>query len=690
MKLSDIMIKVEPILLSDSIEKAISIMAARDIDILPVLDTQNKMIGALKPLNILSALKEGAQLFQEIGPYVDRCGTHLSINEKLDGIPAKAVPAVVVDDEGTPAGVVTTSRFSSALQTYLMESKEKLSAVIESTQNGFLAIDEKGIIILANRLVREMIGRDNNDLVGSYIKDIIPNTLMLKIVETGKPLMGQKFVLGNTSIMANYSPIFSNGIIAGAVSVFQNLSEIEKISEKLGTVKALNMELEAIINSSYDGIWITDGRGVVLNINKASEQFSERKASDIVGKTMNELVNEGFVDRSVTLLVMKKRERITINQTVEGKRKLLVTGNPIFDDQGNLFRIVTNVRDITELTKLQDQLSIEKKKSQRYKTELTHLRSMHITGSDLIFRSTSMRKIVDMAARIADVDSTVLITGETGTGKELVAKLIHRLGKGYRRPCITINCAAIPEQLLESELFGYEGGAFTGAKKEGKLGMFELAHTGTLFLDEIGELPLALQVKLLRSIQEKEVFRIGGTKPIPVDVRIIAATNKDPKIMLKEKTFREDLYYRLMVVPIHVPPLRDRREDIPLLVHHFIDEFNQHFGYQKTISPQVLDRLLGYNWPGNVRELRNVIERIIVISQGDEIVVNDLPSFMNLKKFVPKVGVRLKDAIIEMETFLLYETYKSCGSWLTVAKVLGVNYTTVYRKVARYQLMNRD
>ncbi|MDD5170592.1 MAG: sigma 54-interacting transcriptional regulator, partial [Syntrophales bacterium] len=224
-------------------------------------------------------------------------------------------------------------------------------------------------------------------------------------------------------------------------------------------------------------------------------------------------------------------------------------------------------------------------------------------------------------------------------------------------------------------------------KKEGKVGMFELAHTGTLFLDEVGELPLPLQVKLLRTIQSREIYRVGGTKPIPVEVRIIAATNKDLMAMIKEKTFREDLYYRLMVVPIHIPPLRERKEDIPLLVYSFIDEFNHHFNFEKTILPDALDRLVEYQWPGNVRELRNIIERIIVISQGQEITIEDLPDFLRTQRTIPKVGTQLKDAVIETETLLLAETYRQCGSWQKVAEILGVNFTTVYRKAARYHLM---
>lgn len=452
------------------------------------------------------------------------------------------------------------------------------------------------------------------------------------------------------------------------------------------SVPELFKELSAIIHSSYDGIFIADGNGVVLRLNQAYERITGIRASEIVGKNMKELVEAGFYDESVTLLVIDKRETVTINQTVRKNRKILVTGNPIFDEAGNLFRVVTNVRDITELTLLQNQLLQTKEQTLKYKTELSHLRAMQIQDKEIISRSTNMLKVIELSVKVADVDSTVLINGESGTGKEMIAKLIHKHGRSVVRPFIKINCAAIPEALLESELFGYEGGAFTGAKREGKPGLFELAHTGTLFLDEVGDLPLLLQVKLLRAIQEKEIMRVGGTKPIHIDARIIAATHRNIAQMVQEGTFRQDLYYRLMVVPIYLPPLRKRKEDIPLLVMHFIDKFNQHFGYNKKIMPHVIDTLANYSWPGNVRELENVIERMMVTALGDEITPDLMPENISPKAFLPKRGTKLKDAVEQTEAYLLSEGYKESGSWPKVAEMLGVDRTTVFRKVTKYGL----
>lgn len=468
-----------------------------------------------------------------------------------------------------------------------------------------------------------------------------------------------------------------------------DITGIDKVSIELSSVKELFKELEAIISSSYDGMFIADGNGVVLRVNDAYERITGIKASEVVSKNMKNLVEEGYFDESVTLLVIERRKTITINQTVKKDRKILVTGNPIFDEQGKLFRVVTNVRDITELTNLQSQLIKTKEKTLKYKTELSHLRAQHIEDKETISRSAEMERVIELAMKIADVDSTVLISGESGTGKELIAKLIHKQGKGISKPFIKINCAAIPEQLLESELFGYEGGAFTGARKEGKPGLFELSHNGTLFLDEVGDLPLLLQVKLLRAIQEKEIIRVGGTKAITINARIIAATHRDLNIMVKQGTFRKDLYYRLMVVPIYLPPLRNRKEDIPLLIMHFIEKFNHHFGYNKKIMPQVIDKLVSYSWPGNVRELENVIERMMVTAPSEEITANLLPATIWHKAFLPKRGTKLKEAVEQTEAYLLSEGYKEYGSWQKVADSLGIDRTTVFRKVIKYGLEKR-
>lgn len=468
----------------------------------------------------------------------------------------------------------------------------------------------------------------------------------------------------------------------------RNFDEALPFTATYNLIKELINNQEAIFESSYDGIFITDGDGVVLRLNEAYERITGISASQVIGKSMAKLVEEGIYDQSVTLFVLEQRKRMTINQIVKPTNThILVTGNPIFDEHGRISLVVTNVRDVTELTNLQKTLSKTKAETLKYQTELSHLRSLQIKSGDIIFRSKAMESVLEMAAKVANVNSTVLITGESGTGKELVAKFIHREGKGADKPFIQINCGAIPESLLESELFGYERGAFTGARKDGKPGLFELANNGTLFLDEIGELPLSLQVKLLRAIQEKTATRVGAVSSYHVDVRIIAATHRDLAQMVKEGTFREDLYYRLMVVPIKIPPLRERREDIPLLVMHFMKKFNKEFGFNKRMSPQVIDKLVEYSWPGNVRELENVIERMVVTSSENELTPLSLPISVMQNKMLPKVGTKLKSAVAYTEKVLLSEAFRKYGTWQKAAEALGIDRTTAYRKALKYGLI---
>jgi len=664
-------------------------MHSKNVDIVPVSDPQKGIIGYLTRIDLLLALQSGTPMTCTLEGRLSTSKANLSPDEEVERIPMPIIPSLVIDKGGKLIGVVSMEAYVAALQVTNIEFRQQVASIMDSAGSGLIAINERGTIIASNRMAEELLGIRNSESIGRNILEVIPNTRLMDIMKSGKPLAGQKFERQNVSLMVNYAPIILEGRVMGAVSVFQDISGLEEISHELDVVKGLNRELEAIIHSSYDGIWITDGEGLALDINEAYERITGIPAKEVIGRKMQDLVDEGYFDQSVTLLVMKKLKSVTINQTIRGKKQILVTGNPIFDENGKLFRVVTNVRDVTELSNLYEQLSREKEQTLKYKAELNHLRSMQIIDSELIFRSGLMMQIVELTIKMADVDSTILITGESGTGKELIAKLIHRQSKGDTSPFISINCGAIPEQLLESELFGYEGGAFTGAKKEGKPGLFEMAHTGTLFLDEVAELPLSLQVKILRAIQDKVITRLGATKSMPVNVRIIAATNRNLTKMLKEGDFREDLYYRLMVVPVNVPPLRDRKEDVPLLVRHFLDEFNLHFGYQKTISPQVLDKLVDYSWPGNVRELRNVIERMIVMSQGNEVTLDDLPGFINIAQRVYRHGAKLKEAVIETETYLISETYKHCGSWQEAAKILGIDRATIFRKATKYNLLRQ-
>jgi transcriptional regulator with PAS, ATPase and Fis domain len=311
--------------------------------------------------------------------------------------------------------------------------------------------------------------------------------------------------------------------------------------------------------------------------------------------------------------------------------------------------------------------------------EREELRTQLLSFSGVVLQSPAMRRIAELALRVAKVDSTVLITGESGSGKEVLTRLIHKESQRAAGPFIKINCGALPRDLLESELFGYEPGAFTGAQRQGKHGLVELASGGTLFLDEVGELPLDLQVKLLTVLQDRELVRLGGTKPIAVNVRVVAATNRDLSAMVAERKFRSDLFYRLNVVPIRIPPLAERREDILPLVRQFVDEFNRQYGFRKKLAERVLGRLHESPWPGNVRELRNAVERLLVTSPGDLVGLQDLEAVLPASSQLGGEGLKLR--VEQLERRMVEEAMREHRSTRAAARALGISQSTVVRRL---------
>lgn len=453
--------------------------------------------------------------------------------------------------------------------------------------------------------------------------------------------------------------------------------------------------LGAVLDSSYDGIFITDGDGRVLYMNYACERLEGIEASSIVGKYMAELVVDGVYNDSVSLRVIRDGRPVTIIQKTRGGKELMVSGTPVFSS-GRLVLVVTNERDVTELSDLRRRLEEHGRMAAKYEREIELLRAKN-SGSieGIVFKSKQMASLIEVAMRVAAVDSTVLIQGESGVGKEVIAKLIYKHSTREAGPFVDINCGAIPENLLESELFGYEEGAFTGARKGGKEGLLEVADKGTLFLDEVGELPLALQVKLLNFLQDRHFVRVGGSKQITVDVRIIAATNRDLNAAVEEGKFRSDLFYRLSVVPIVVPPLRQRRDDIEPLVKHFQTVFWSRYGMEKNISPAAMKILINYEWPGNVRELENLIERLVLTCPDDVIYPEHLGGYLtDIGKIVNRLvegGVMtLQDASEKFERMYMKEMSRHFKGTTDMARALGVNRSTIIRKMKKYGIVTRE
>ena len=696
MKLSDIM-STNPVFLTPAhtVRQASQVFIEHEIDGAPVIDEQGQMIGLLTKSHLYRILAGNGDPDTTVDQLMATRVITGHPDEKVSDLIKRSVGRLPVVDQDQVVGMITRSDLAYAYFNSFMYLSREQQTILDSTHNLIVAIDKNARITVLNRAAEKFLDLKSADVLGREIMQVIPTSGLVETLATGCPQPVQKIRLKDSLFISNRTPIFEDGQIIGAVAVLQDISELENISRELENVKELNREMDAIIESSYDGLYLTNGEGITLRVNEAFENLTGVPASEMVGLNVEDLVRErGIVSESVSALVLKERKPVTIMQRTLAGRTALTTGTPVFDRKGRIFRVVSNVRDITELMQLKQQLEQAQGLSKHYESELRALQIQYDTDK-LIAGSRIMKELLESVTRIAQVDSTVLITGESGTGKELIAETIHTNSPRRNGPFIKINCGAIAKNLLESELFGYDPGAFTGAKKGGRAGYFELANGGTILLDEISELPFSLQANLLRVIESREIIRVGGEKTIPVDVRIIAATNRDVAQLVACSQFREDLYYRLNVVPVEVPPLRVRKEEIPLLTAHFIKLFNKKYNLHKELLPDAVNDFMKYDWPGNVRELENVIERMMVTIPRDVLTGQDLPVNLRTPQDIhPQISVEgvlpLKEAVEFVEKEIISHAYSRYRATREVAKRLGIDPSTVLRKASKYGINFTD
>lgn len=458
-------------------------------------------------------------------------------------------------------------------------------------------------------------------------------------------------------------------------------SSYNKVIDELVKVKKLSKKLDTILESSYDGIYLTDGEGVTTMVNKAYERITGLLAEDVIGRNVSYLVDNGFISQSCSQLVIKNKEITTIQQELATGKVVLVTGTPILDYNGGVEMVVINVRDVTEFIRLKEALQEKEEKVLSVNKELAALKEQLGEKGEIYSKNPGMIKLLKCARRVAAYDTTVLIKGETGVGKEVLVDFIHRHSLRASEKLVKVNCGAIPENLIESELFGYAKGAFTGASKDGKIGLFEEADGGSIFLDEIGELPYKMQAKLLRVLQEQEVQRVGSIETKKIDVRIIAATNKNLKEMSEQESFRSDLYYRLSIVPLEILALRDRPCDIIPLCNTFLKKLNEKNGSNKMFTKAVYDQFYRYPWPGNIRELKNMIERVFVMAGSDTIDIDSLPDEFSVEcKEGTNEHLSMKEAVMKYEYQMISDAMKERGSIRSAAKLLQMDASTLLRK----------
>jgi PAS domain S-box-containing protein len=573
--------------------------------------------------------------------------------------------------------------------------------ILEATNVGILCTDANGHIQYVNSAASQKLGARKEELYGRFIEEVSKGAWegFKEILSTGKPQAGVKIQTSGGMVIADRNPVFDGDQVIGVVSVFKEIALYEETAKELQTYRDLAKQLDAVINSSYDGLYITNGNADTLFCNKAYLRISGLKAEDFAGKNIRELMRQGTIKQSCTLEVLQTRKHVTMMQEFSNGRTAIVTGNPVFDESGQIILVVTNARDITELNDLREQLEGTKNLAARYRDELTKASLEKIDRGAVVFRSAAMEKCLQLALRVGDVSSPVLLTGESGVGKGMLAKIIHKHGIFRKGPFIHVNCGAIPAGLMESEFFGYQKGAFTGASQEGKPGLFEMADHGTLFLDEIGEIPTDLQVKLLKVLEEGEIRRVGGTQSRKISVRIVAATNRNLREMVQQRQFREDLFFRLNVFPIHIPPLRERPEDILPLVEGALAALNEKYRKHKQIRPAALNLLCRYAFPGNIRELQNVVERAFILADGRWLEPEHFPADSQVTVPIESSGAAalatrsdgsLEERLHQVEKTIFEDCWRQCRTTYEMAKLLKVNQSTIVRKMKKFGIGGKN
>lgn len=702
MRLEDMMTREYATLnANDSLEKAIHHFRNSQRDGLPVLNNDGTLVGIFTKTNLYDALLKGNSLEQPVKSYYNRnvvkISKDLTYNEVIDEV--RRIPVgtgVVVDHNDAVVGLFTKVELITALFKEERLLNTRLKAMYQGMHNALVSVDEQCRINFVNRAAEQLFGFDYHQVNRKTLEKFLPGLDMRSILDEGKVEIGMKFSTGIVSTMVNKTPLIDNNRVIGALAIFQDITELESVAEEISTVKRLNQTLRTVLDIGYDALVVVDESGSIVLVNRTFLEFLKMDEQAVMQRPVNEVLENSRL-HIVTRTGVPELNDI---QFIDGK-PYVVSRLPIVRD-GQIIGAVGKIsfRRVDELRELARRLETMDSRLTHFQEELKKARYQErpYCFDDIAVISPAMQTLVGEAKQAALGLSNVLISGESGVGKELMAQAIHQFSPRRDQPFIKVNCAAIPENLLESEFFGYATGAFTGARRGGKQGRIDMADGGTLFLDEIGDMPYPLQGKILRVLQDHSFERVGGTSTIHVDIRIVAATNHDLETKVKEGSFRKDLFYRLNVIPLSIPPLRDRQEDILTLVHAFLLKYNDIFGMNvKDISADALNLLKSYNWPGNIRELENVIERAMNFTGETTIQVEHLPP--KLREIQTPTSIdedredtkeavytyRLKKDQLERET-IIRVLQQSSGNKSEAARVLGMSRSWLYEKMNRLGL----
>jgi len=567
-------------------------------------------------------------------------------------------------------------------------------SIFNESNKCIIVTNQEGLVIFVNEKAEKNLDLIGSKIVNRHVKNVLPpiKTLVAQCLETGSPQFGEYLTERKRKLIVEVCAIGTGKSIKGCTCFFTSESNVETMSWTLESIKQLQNQWDAIFSSSTVSIWLFDGNGKILNVNKVGEELNGVKAEAMIGKYLHEI--KDMYDVFVTPQVIQSKRQVTILQYIKRTKKyILVTGTPVFDETGGIVLVVVNGHDMTQLNALQEEVEQKRMMAEKFQDEFAEMTTVEMRNHEIIAENKKMKQVMRTAFKLARMGaSDILLLGDSGTGKGLLAEFIHASGHRKGDPFVQINCAAMPESLLEAELFGYEKGAFTGADQSGKIGLFELAQRGTLFLDEIGDLSFSLQAKLLKYLDDHQVMRLGGTTVKKIDCTIIAATNRKLEDMVKQKLFRKDLLYRLNTFTVRILPLRERPEDIFELANNYLRKYNKEFQQNRRISQRGFDLLQSYHFPGNIRELRNIIKKAVVISEDD---ILDEVIEKNIRPHVQPTCeafddednvVNLSAQLLALEKSNLEHAISICKTTRKMANYLGTSQSAIIRKLKKHGL----
>lgn len=695
MLMGDIMTKDVPLLqINATLEQGVRMLRHSKLDGLPVVCEQGALVGIFTKANLMDALLAGASIADDIKPYYRRRVETVPVNTPYETVEklVKTSPVgtgVVVDEENNVVGILTKVDMIMSLFRRTEKLANQLVTVYNSMHNGVIVIDKEFKVRLMNEPASQILGLDEAGTIGNPLSEIFPSLALEPVINDGQWLIGVKALWQDLEVMCNISPLIGEKGVNGAIIILQPLTELDELASELESTKRIYETLLTALNIAYEAIIVVDDGGKITLVNEAACRFFRKREGELLAKPIEEIMPNSRLPRTLKTGLSEINEVLVIDG-----HPCVVSRNPIVR-KGQVIGAVGKItyQRLEEVRELSEKLAEMDQELSYYRAQAQGGRSL-ITFNQIITANKEMKQIKQEAAMIARGNSTVMLTGESGTGKELFAESIHNASPRRMKQFVQLNCGAIPENLAESELFGYAPGAFTGAHRDGKVGEFALANKGTLFLDEIGDLPLNLQGKLLRVLEDQSFTPVGGSKPIRVDVRIITATNKDLRYRVRVGEFRPDLFYRLNVINFKLIPLRMRPEDIIPLAYMFLEKYNREFGFNiLDISREAKAILLAHSWPGNVRELRNVIERAVNYTRGKVLNVDNLPYYLRERESSSKGGEAsyLSPATgnrkeLDRDT-ILQILDRVNGNKSKAARALGISRTWLYEKLRQYDLI---